>query len=147
MKKPPTSIIATKRSCGSFFFSSSKTNMLFFIPAALDFAVGAETVFAARLVTEGAVAPGKKGKHDGGGRRAPGRLDDPLPERPPADERLFAAVQQEDPHEDRHEGAGGGAEDKLRERQAAQDQIVPQMDGKTDQHQRQDAHAEGIRGK
>ena len=56
----------------------------------------------------------------------------------------LAAAQQQQNAQRRHGRAGGGTEDKLRERQFAQNQIAPQANREADGKERQDADAERI---
>src|SRR5580658_2170367 len=113
MNKPATITIATRRSCGSFFFSSSTTSMLFF-PAAQNFAIRPEAAFLPLLIAEHVAAAVEEGENEWREDSATDGHHNPLPQGAPSDQRFVAAVQKEQQGKGRGDGTSGATEDHLR---------------------------------
>ncbi len=81
------------------------------------------------------------------GGRAAERHDQPLPQRPPAQQRLGAQAEQRQDGEERRHGAGGQPQHELGVTLLAQNQIAAGVDDQTDDQQRQHRDAQWIGGK
>src|SRR5580765_1984807 len=153
---PTSTASVSSRRCGSFFFSWSKTIMsperrgavgwvwATVSSSAFYFPVGAEAGLPQRPVVEGLPNPIEAPEPDGSHRATDQAHGEPLPERPPADERLAMNVDDDEQGEQRGGGAARGAENELGEGLVAQDEVAAPFHEQAHQEQGQDAHPERI---